>query len=279
MAKPKQVKLGVAYLPWQVSRPVQRALEDFLGGRYSVAVLPASEILRRFRRWDVLVMVPHSLVLGLRNVPEAEVLRERERVRPVLAKAPSRVIVLSTTRAHPAERVREAFGYWSKSELPNAFSPQRVRLLHEGHLPSGEPLYVVGYQTWWGEGHGNLSPIGASHLDEGSAQGRASLQLVYEAVWQAVRPAKRVRPIAPIPSSHVPLLALGGFFPRQTVETSLGRGEVVMMPRRIEVVSPPATDFVATKEGMVTVTVTRRRTAYTLEARMRLENKGEVTLL
>lgn len=77
---------------------------------------------------------------------------------------------------------------------------------------------------------------------------------VLEELWEEILP-KRLKTLAPIPESHLPLLVAAGFFPY----THLGEeGEVVIVPKRERVSSPPISEFITDKEGNTAVVVTVR---------------------
>ncbi len=254
----------LAVFPYPVPPVVERAAKSFLGTPRTAVLSPKEAYERVAKGAGVLVVTD----------PTPQRLKALKEVGPDrIGDLPLRALLVVTNSQNSYTSLVGALGF---DAIYNPFYHYRstIRLLHEVRVSNG-PLYVAGHISWWKLGYGNMRP--GTH-DSKERKGKDVLKL-YEEFWRYLQPAGNLSPIAPIPSSHVPLLALGGFFPRMEVETPEGVLEVATMPRKVYLKSPPTTDFFRMPSGeTVPVTTEYSRPSYALSIFVRYPNGQEVEL-
>lgn len=258
----------LAVFPYPVPPVVERAAKSFLGTPRT-AVLSPKEAYERVAKGEGVLVVTDPTPQRLKALKEVG----PDRIGNLLLRS----VLVVTNSQSPYNSLVDALGF---DDIYNPFYHYRsiIRVLHEVRVSKG-PLYVAGHVSWWGLGYGNMRP---GTYESKERKGKDRLQDVlklYEEFWRYLQPAGNLSPIAPIPSSHVPLLALGGFFPRMEVETPEGVLEVATMPRKVYLKSPPTTDFFRMPSGeTVPVTTEYSRPSYTLSIFVRYPDGQEVEL-
>lgn len=258
----------LAIFPYPVPPVVERAAKSFLGTSRT-AVLSPKEAYERVAKGEGILVVTDPTPGRLKALEEVGPDRIGDLpIGRVLVVTNSQNSYISLVEALGLDAIHNPFYHYKRT----------IRLLHEVRVSKGQ-LYVAGHISWWGMGYGNMRP--GTHESK-ERKGKDRLQAVlkfYEEFWRYLQPAGNLSPIAPIPSSHVPLLALGGFFPRMEVETPEGVLEVATMPRKVYLKSPPATDFFRMPSGeTVPVTTEYSRPSYTLRIFVRYPDGQEVEL-
>ena len=88
---------------------------------------------------------------------------------------------------------------------------------------------------------------------------------LYEEIWGYLLPSRNLRPLAPLPESHLSLLLAAGFIPYAQVEVGGKEVEVTSITRRFTVEKPMPLERVLLKEGPAEVSVVKRREVWGLE--------------
>lgn len=243
--------------PYEVSPLATEALEAFLGPTQFVVASIEEAYQEAKAKRAVVGLTDSRFVLGAaRRRYENLHLQVLTRLSPA-----SLLGVTQHRRPFPTIRfLTDPKGKYSKDAHP--FYPYRkdFRILAEHPTPVGA-LRVVGHRSWFKE-----------------ERPKGDLERIYQENWRLTRPARHLKPLAPIPPSHIPLLALGGFFPRMRVSLPDGEAEVATYARQVLLHTPPATDFLETSEGVVSVTTTTERWGYALDLGVRYEDGREVYL-
>lgn len=258
----------LAVFPYSVPPVVERAAKSFLGTSRT-AVLSPKEAYERVAKGGGVLVVTSPTPQRLKALREIGLNR--------IGNLPlGSVLVVTNSSPKPYTSLVEALGF-DVDYNPFRYYKNTIRILHEVRVRKGL-LYVAGHTSWWGMGYGNMRPGTHESKERKGKDGLQAVLKLYEEFWRYLQPVGNLSPIAPIPSSHVPLLALGGFFPRMEVETPEGVLEVATMPRKIYLKSPPTTDFFRMPSGTVPVTTEYSRPSYTLSIFVRYPDGQEVEL-
>lgn len=260
----------LAVFPYAVPPVVERAAKSFLGTPRTAVLSPKEAYERVATKGEGVLVVTDPTPQRLKVLKEVGL----DRIDDL---PPESVLVVTSSSENSYISLVEALGA-HLNHNPFYHYRRAIRLLHEVRVSKGS-LYVAGHISWWKLGYGNMRP---GTYESKERKGKDRLQDVlklYEEFWRYLQPAGNLSPIAPIPSSHVPLLALGGFFPRMEVETPEGVLEVATMPRKVYLKSPPTTDFFRMPSGeTVPVTTEYSRPSYTLSIFVRYPDGQEVEL-